>query len=130
VTRRNTAATKPAKSPTTKAEEQRELHIAHAHSRRIDQFRQEQEGACSHGREDELEPPVGIERQLASKDDRGRRQHDSVRHDAPFDVDRRQHDEDTREESRDQCLTAESELEKADGRDEADSRRGPRPVAG
>lgn len=71
-----------------------------------------------------------MEGELADEDDAGCRQHDPVGNDAPLDVDRRQDDQDAREDRRDERFSAETELEKADGRDEADARRGPGPVAG
>jgi hypothetical protein len=63
--------------------------------------------------------------ELEQQDDSGCRQDDAIRDDAAFDVDRREDDENSGEDRRDERLAAEAEPEKAKRCDQADAGRSP-----
>ena len=82
--------------PEHRAEQQRELDVAHAHAGRVGERGHEQEA----GGAERAERPLGarVERRLRDEHDRRRREDDPVRDDPVLEVDRAQHDEHDAEE--------------------------------
>src|SRR6266516_1991762 len=92
-----------------RAEQRRQLHVAHAHPGWVDEHRDEEEERGAECCEHPLERVVGMERDLQDQHRGKTWQHDRVGHQPAVEVDRRQQDEGRSEDCADQGMTGQTE---------------------